>query len=403
MHHLLRACADGCRVNHLLRASNSYAVQEKVHESHEAVMAAFMDFSGIALSGGQRVQCLLPIRSGGCGIKGAAQLQPSARIAALAGFYTRGARRVGVPEYASKVDSSLVLPVLSDLASRMGTNYEPLPAWLADHQLIGTSIGDHCLQRWWASAMGGQAMRALIDTASSRDQARLLEQRSGLGSTWMNALPQAHTGSVFSTADYCVGLKWWLGAPLHGCGHDVDPEGDHFLCCVRNNFAPRHDAVQDALFTVLSSSGVSVQREVALPSNTDDHLRPADLLLDNWHAGAPTAVDVTVSHGWGKSLRAAKPPRDNWRPFLAYKEKMKHDKYDLPCKRDGWNFSAVAFGTWGGIGPEGAKVLSRIMQRTTAWEGVEDKGAAQRRNYEAVGTALFRQIWRLLDARNHVS
>jgi hypothetical protein len=227
----------------------------------------------------------------------------------------------------------------------------------------------------------------------------------------MTALPAAGTGNIFSNEDYCVGIKWWLGAPListtgarcHGCGQTVDPHGDHFLCCKRNNFAPRHDAVQDALFTILSSSGVSVAREVALPSNNDDHLRPADLLLDNWHAGKPTAVDVTVTHGWAHGAQTAAPARDNWRPFLQRKEKMKHDKYDIPCAQDGWCFNAAAFGTWGGMGPEAAKVLSRMLQRATAWEGVESKGVALRRHYESVGTALFRQIWRLLDARNHVS
>jgi hypothetical protein len=85
-HHLLRACGDGCRVNHLLRATKSYAVQEQVMECHETVLSSFMDLMGATLTPPQRLQATLPIRVGGCGIKGIAQLQPAARVAALAGF-----------------------------------------------------------------------------------------------------------------------------------------------------------------------------------------------------------------------------------------------------------------------------------------------------------------------------
>ena len=95
-------------------------------------------------------------------------------------------------------------------------------------------------------------------------------------------------------------------------------------------------------------------------------------------------------------------PRDNWRPFLRRKEGEKHAKYDGPCAADGWHFSAIAFGTWGGWGPEGAKVFSRILKRCTTWEDPAARGVALRRHYESIGVALFRQVWRLLEAKNHV-
>ena len=97
---------------------------------------------------------------------------------------------------------------------------------------------------------------------------RLLEQRSGLGTTWMSARPSAAAGTVFPLEDYTLGIRWWLGAPLidapgtcPGCSLPVETTGDHFLCCKRINFATRHDAVQDALFTILSSAGQSVQKD----------------------------------------------------------------------------------------------------------------------------------------------
>ena len=94
--------------------------------------------------------------------------------------------------------------------------------------------------------------------------------------------------------------------------------------------------------------------------------------------------------------------RENWRPFLRNKERDKHRKYDAPCEGEGWHFMAAAFGTWGGLGPEGAKVLSRLMKRASSWEDAEARGASQRRQLEAIGVPLFREIFRLLEGRNRI-
>ena len=410
-HHILRASADGCRVNHLLRGTDSYQVQSLVSACNTTILEAFSDLAGVSLSAAQRLQCTLPVRTGGCGIKGAVQLQPAARISALASFYSGGGRRVGVPAYALGVDSVGVQPVLGDLISRLGGNFNPLQAWLANPAGLGTAEGDHRNQRWWGTALGERTMVDLLDTASPRDQARLLEQRSGLGSTWMTVLPSVGTGGIFTPEEYQLGLRWWLGAALitsdnprcDGCGQSVDPFGDHLMCCPRNDLAPRHAAVRDALFNTLASSGQSVQREVELPSCADAHLRPADLLLPHWHAGSPVALDVTVVHGWTGTLATeGSVARENWRPFLRNKEREKHRKYDAPCAGEGWHFMAAAFGTWGGLGPEGAKILGRLMKRATSGEDAEARGASLRRQFEAVGVPLFREIFRLLEGRNRI-
>ena len=278
---------------------------------------------------------------------------------------------MGVPAYATAILPAFVLPVLGDLLTRFGPNFSPVPAWLANPAALATADPDHRNQRWWSTALGERTMRDLLDTESPRDQARLLEQRSGLGSTWMTALPSTGAGTIFSPVEYRLGLRWRLGVPLissadhvcPGCNGSVDPFWDHLVCCPRNNFLPRHAAVRDALFNILASSGQSVQRDVSLPSCADMHLRPADLLLPNWHGERPAALDVTVIHGWGAgpASSTAPVPRDNWRPMLRTKENDKHRKYGGPCEKERWSFMAAASGTWGGLGPEGAKVLSRML------------------------------------------
>ena len=66
-------------------------------------------------------------------------MQPAARIAAMAGFLSRGAARVGVPTWAQGADEAMVRPVLSDLTSRLGSNLDPLAAWVADPAKLCTA------------------------------------------------------------------------------------------------------------------------------------------------------------------------------------------------------------------------------------------------------------------------
>jgi hypothetical protein len=108
----------------------------------------------------------------------------------------------------------------------------------------------------------------------------------------------------------------------------------------------------------------------------------------------PTAVYITVAHGWQAGERIAGCER--WRTFLKRKEAAKHAKYDTACQNGGWRFATLAFGTWGGIGPETAKLLSRIMKRSTAWDEGTARTTRQAEHYQTLSIALFRQLCQLL-------
>jgi hypothetical protein len=228
-----------------------------------------------------------------------------------------------------------------------------------------------------------------------------MEQVNGVGHGWMAVPPLEALHTVIDPADYRLGLKWWLGLPLAdtpstcaGCQATADVHGDHDLCCIRNNFANRHNAVQDALFNLLSTNGQSVQREVPVPNQPDSSLRPADLLLATWQDGKPTAVDITIAHGWQTAERLA--TRERWRTFLKRKETAKHAKYDIPCRNGGWSFATLAMGTWGGLGPESATLLTRMVKRTTSWDQGDIRSSRQAESYQLLALALFRQIVQML-------
>ena len=189
-----------------------------------------------------------------------------------------------------------------------------------------------------------------------------------------------------------------------GCQVELDVFDDHLLCCPRNNFSLRHCAMQEALASVLQGCGQPFSKEVQFPSGPHPNLRPADLLLPSWCASLPTAVDLTISHGAQVSEDAASLERR--RGFLRRREKMKHDKYDVVCQAESWAFIPMAFGTWGGLGSECAKFMSRILRRgalsqTPAVDDTAVDGYAEDLRQQ-VGLALMRHVWRMLATRNYV-
>ena len=99
-HHLLRHCLDGCKVNHLLRATDCYANNNAaVARAQQAVLDGFADILGLALTNRQTAQAGLPISGGGCGLRCPEVQKPAARLVAMSTFYTRSAKDIGLPEY----------------------------------------------------------------------------------------------------------------------------------------------------------------------------------------------------------------------------------------------------------------------------------------------------------------
>jgi hypothetical protein len=382
-----------------------------------AIMGAFENIVGCGLTPAQRVQATLPLTSGGCGIRSPTTVRPAARIAAMAGFYQVGAARLGLPGELQKVDLSLLSEPIKDLQARLSPNFSPLDEWVRDPNRIATAERLYSRQKWWSDSLGKQAMLTLVNHSCPRDQVRILEQRDGLGYAWMAAPPSEALHCVMSAAQYQLGLRWWLGLEIisgsdgnpkcPGCDDEIDRFGDHLVCCKHNNYNRRHYAVQNVLEDILVGSHQPCGREVPFPDNAlvAEDLRPADILLKAWEDGCDVAVDLTVAHAWQATERvvnASDATRERWRSFLRRKEKDKHAKHDTSCVAVGWRFKALAFGTWGGLGPEGAKVLSRVFQRAASWQEGDLRTLLQQEFRVRMGVALMREVWALLDKKNYI-
>ena len=96
-HHLLRKCLDACKVNHLLRATDTYQAGLVLKQCDDVILDAFDEIAGGGLTHTERIQAGLPLSVGGCGVRIPLMVRPAARISALLQYYTHSASAVGVP------------------------------------------------------------------------------------------------------------------------------------------------------------------------------------------------------------------------------------------------------------------------------------------------------------------
>ena len=94
-HHLLRKCLDACKVTHLLRSTDCFNACAPLQECESVIFDGFLTIIGCGLDAGKRSQVGLPLWVGGCGVRCPMRIRPAARIAALASYYSDGARGGG--------------------------------------------------------------------------------------------------------------------------------------------------------------------------------------------------------------------------------------------------------------------------------------------------------------------
>ena len=58
-------------------------------------------------------------------------------------------------------------------------------------------------------------------------------------------------------------------------------------------------------------------------------------------------------------------------------------------------------GTWGGVGPEGTRILQRVLKRAAFWLDGDLRAARQEELRRTFDLLIARQIWRLLDAKKN--
>lgn len=144
----------------------------------------------------------------------------------------------------------------------------------------------------------------------------------------------------------------------------VDPKGYHALSCNKTKGKyPRHGEINKTFSMAFSSAGVPSNLEPYGLSRRDVK-RPDGVTSYPWSRGRPLISDVTVVNSIASTYLNATSLTSGAAADQA--ERNKHNNYiDLKAT---YNFTPLAFETFGAIGPETAiflKKLGKLMKKNT--------------------------------------
>ena len=351
---LLRHCLAIPKMTYFLRSAPCFESRERLLEYDTEMRKGLEGILNGKISEDVWDQSILPVSTGGLGIRKASDLAVPAFIASAHG---------------SMALSQVLLP--TDINNQ---EYQQLSAaeelWKEMVSPDALQPSDKNLQAKWDEPIYNHQFTQLLDRQDSpEEKARLLAVNSEQASAWLNAIPIPSLGLKLDNTSFriCCGLR--LGFPIcqpHKCpcGNLVDSSGRHGLSC--NKAAGRHSRhkqANDLIGKAIASADVPVAFEPLGLSPTDNE-RPDGMSLFPWSQGKILVWDFTCSdtlawsHVISTSKEAGKSAQD------AEKEKQDHYHYLL----QDYIFTPVAAETMGSWGPIGLKFIkdlgTRIKEKT---------------------------------------
>ena len=234
------------------------------------------------------LQASLPVRSGGLGVRRAAQLAPSAYLASAAGC--------------SALIQQIVPPsVPPSVRALPDANVESaISVWSQHHSQPPPPSPDSTRQRVWDAPHIEATYNVLLEQASDHQaKARLMAVSCPESGAWLHAFPIAALGLRMSDDVVRVAAGLRLGVPLcrshlcASCGADVSTLGTHGLSCrFSKGRHSRHAAVNDIVKRSLESAKIPCHLE-PIGLFRSDGKRPDGASIVPWKGGKVLVWDAT--------------------------------------------------------------------------------------------------------------
>jgi len=215
----------------------------------------------------------------------------------------------------------------------------------------------------------------------------------GTCSGWLKALQQPSLGLAFTTHDFIVALRLWLGipsfplSPLCTCLSVIDHFGDHLLGCSHGPLRiQHHDALVSVVHNALLQDHPGVLREQG--ASTSDDSRPGDLYHPNFRLGRPTYFDLPVRCTTQPAFISSAASQAGVAAAAAGEE-AKDDQYLDIANHSGGDFVPLVceiFGVWT---PFALSTLFTIADRSTVKNGLPWK-TARRQLLQQLSATLWR-------------
>ncbi|XP_026458438.1 uncharacterized protein LOC113358943 [Papaver somniferum] len=183
---------------------------------------------------------------------------------------------------------------------------------------------------------------------------------------FLKVIPIPVLNQVVGPRQFSAILQYLLGRPFFEedslcscCNMPMNIFGDHAIHCSSEvGLKFRHDLVKDVLADMCYKAGVAARKEVSLGflSNTENELRPADIMVYNWEDGKDACMDVTGVSPFTSARKRNISPGHAIIAAITCKNKTYLDK----CTLHAYGFCVLAFCTLGDLGVDTISFLRRL-------------------------------------------
>ena len=386
---LLKSCFALPRLQYVLRASPAYQCGEGLAEFDRVLVSALSTVTNVKFTGDSLVQAVLPVRSGGLGVRMSCDL--------------------ALPAFISSIISTGAL-VQSILDNVQVAEDQVLSTAVESWQEMGGGLSlpenNEGLQRTWDSPLVSVAVTKLLDRADQISRARILAAGCRESGLWLNALPSPALGTLLDSETFRISVALRVGAEVcqpHTCrcGKKMDALGLHGLSCKYSaGRHPRHAALNECVRRALQSAGVpSLLEPVGI--DRGDGKRPDGITIFPFSEGKCLCWDATcvdtyaATHVNGSAVSPGSAAREA--------EDGKRRKYAALGAR--YRFEPIAMETAGTYGSTTGALLTEIGRRITnvtddpretLWLEQRISLAVQRGNAFSILSAVrnrYDQVW----------
>jgi len=366
---LLRSCVGVSKLYFALRTCSPYVFEEAqicFDKGLRVALEKIITASGSGFGSWQWRLATLPINKGGLGVYSAGD----------ALFFTFLASRMQTMELQNRILNKTGIMALGNSFMFALEKYTDFCGVDPDSITSSFSVPNQ------QSKLAAKFFEVVVKDAAQeydlndRDMALWQSIQRPHSQAYLHAIPIEGLGQKMHKLAFRTTVCYRLGIPLYGsvpgsfvvcpaCHQQrLDIWGDHATMCASDiGVKWRHDLLRDTMFDIIRRTGVGVQKEVNLGFLSDQggKLKPADLLLYSWAAGADCCVDVTVVAPFaGTGVRG----------FVVGKAEenvgvRKRRKYEAQCESFGYAFKPFAVSTFGDYGDEALDLLKRMVNCAT--------------------------------------
>ena len=221
---LLRVCASFGKLVYSCRSAPSEAHHAQLQGYDEAVRAAFVSLTGIAVTDGQWLQACRSISLAGLGLRSTAHHSSASYVAS----------RSATSRLCREVDSAFEVEQL-DEHSALGRCVQSLNAQLPEAAKIGT-LDAPIQQRKLSQALDQVEHDAAVSALSASDRASVLSEMLPGASHFLDATPSDDPALRWEPAEFITELRTRLQADVYPaddprCDDVSDAKGHHARSC----------------------------------------------------------------------------------------------------------------------------------------------------------------------------